>query len=83
MKNKKSVPAIACCPKCKSKEVLGFEGDFFCTDCSWDSLEMSVKRGDLDDALYSYEDDLAKRSGLATNVPLIASMSKDIDGSAA
>lgn len=89
MGKKKVAKAIAVtnCPKCKSKELLEFEGDHFCLACSWDSLEMSVERGDLDDALFEYEETLAKQAAAklapAEPAPAVATNPKTIDGSAA
>ena len=28
------------CPYCESKNILEFEGDYFCQACSWDSIEV-------------------------------------------
>jgi len=47
MKNKVT-KALSSCPRCRAKDLLTFEGDQFCCECSWDSLKMSVDRGDMD-----------------------------------
>lgn len=74
-KNVATAIAVTNCPRCKSKELLKFEGDHFCLECSWDSLKMSVERGDLDDAIHEYEETLMPKTAVAKLGP--------IDGSAA
>lgn len=88
MAKKKSAQATARCPKCESKDLMPFEGDYFCLGCNWDSLKTSVARGDLDDAMYNYEEELAKKgdplnSPELTLVSITASSSREFDGSAA
>ena len=56
MKSSKLVKALGCCPACESKELLSFEGDYFCLECDWDSLEISVERGDLTKLMDAWEE---------------------------
>jgi hypothetical protein len=89
MAKKKIVKAVSACPRCRSKDLLAFDGDHFCLGCSWDSLEMSVERGDLDEAIYDFEDSLARKGAASAAhqepaiAALIVSSSDSIDGSAA
>lgn len=86
MVRRKETRGVSCCPNCNSDDLLNFDGDQFCMECNWDSLQMSVERGDLDDAIYNYEESLIREGGaplgLDTLVPT-RSKSKAFDGSAA
>lgn len=44
----RNAKSVTRCPACESKRLMEFDGDHFCLSCDWDSLKVSVDRGDLD-----------------------------------
>lgn len=77
---------VSRCPSCGGIDLLTFEGDKFCLACSWNSIEMSVDRGDLDDLIYDGEEILAKTAALNNSledVSLVLDSCEEDAGSAA
>ena len=56
MNKNKFVKTVGRCPACESTEMLAFDGDFFCLECDWNSLKISVERGDLTELINAWDE---------------------------
>lgn len=87
-KTKPVLRAFARCPVCGSAELKAAANEQFCLSCDWDSILMSVERGDLDDMIYDYEvklqrDQQRQVASTTDKSVVIKSNQTTIDGSAA
>jgi len=60
-KQKKITQTFEYCPACGSFELQKIDDDQFCLNCGWDTLLLSVNRGDLDDLIFDYEVKMEKQ----------------------